>query len=300
MRRREALGLLALMLVVGGLSSCARPAEYTDGQLRIVSLSPAITQVVIELGLSDALVAVGDYDDIAPPGVPSLGPFTDLDLERLTTLAPTHVLAMTGDSGLPPRVTSLGEAGRFELADFDYPGDIKAVLTLTRGVGEALGRSERADRLVVALEYQLDAITALARDTPSPRALLVFGVDPVIVSGPGTVNDELLRRAGGVNAASSARVTAPVYDREALRGLAPEVIFLLEPGGMPWGGVDDPRLAPFRGLDLPAMRDGRVVVLNDPAVLLPGPSLAKTAASMAIALRPDLAEPIAEVFRDGP
>ncbi|MEM7627419.1 MAG: ABC transporter substrate-binding protein [Planctomycetota bacterium] len=298
MRRRSTLRLL-LALVGVGLISCAEPADYRDEHLRIVSLSPAITQVVIELGLADAIIAVGDYDELAPRGVPSLGRFNDLDLERLTTLAPTHVLATTGEVSLPDRVIQLGEAGRFALSDFDYPNDIAAALRLTRDVGVALGRAERVEELVTSIEHQLESIEALTAERDRPRALLVFATSPVMVSGPGTVNVELLRIAGGANAAADARVTAPVYDREALRALAPDAIFLMEPGGTPWAGPGDPRLDPFRGLDLPALQSGRVFVLNDPAVLLPGPSLATTAVSMAVALHPDLAGPIAEVFRDG-
>lgn len=299
MRRREAL-LLWLSVAALGLSSCARPADYADDHLRIVSLSPAITQVVIELGLADALVAVGDYDDLAPRGVPSLGRFNDLDLERLTTLAPTHVLAMTGQASLPPRVTELGEAGRFVLSDFEYPNDIAAAMKLTREVGVALDRAARTDAMAVAVETQLETIAEMTAARTRPRALLVFSTGPVMVSGPGTVNDELLRIAGGTNAAADARLTAVTYDREALRALAPDVLFLMKPGAEPLAGPGDPRLDVFRGLDLPAMRDGRVYLLNDPAVLLPGPSLATTAVSMSVALHPVLAKPIAEVFRESP
>ncbi|MEM9884241.1 MAG: hypothetical protein AAF800_15110, partial [Planctomycetota bacterium] len=124
MRRAEARGLFAwlavgagllLVLLVVSLLPRGGPRPLTDGQLRIVSLAPSITQVVNELGLGRRVVAVGDFDELAPPKTPSLGRYVDLDLERLTTLAPTHVLAMTGQAGLPKRVGEMADAGRFAL-----------------------------------------------------------------------------------------------------------------------------------------------------------------------------------------
>lgn len=290
--------LLALSLF---LFSCGdHPPQYTDGQLRVVSLSPAITHVVSELGLRESIVAVGDFDELAPLGTPSLGRYIDLDLERLTSIAPTHVLAMTGQAGLPARVSQMAEQGRFALADLPYPGRVEAGIGMIEAIGVALSREERGQALANEMRYQLDAFEALTRDRDRPRTLMVFNLDRVMASGPNTVNDELLRIAGGANAAAEATVTAPIYDREALRALSPEVILLLMPGEPPLTGIEDPRLDGLRGLSLPAMANDRVVLLNDPAVLLPGPSMVTTAVSMTVALHPDLAEPIAEVFRATP
>ena len=265
-----------------------------------MSLAPSITHVVLELGLGESLVGAGDGDALAPLGTPQVGRYLSVDLEKLLVLAPTHVLAQTGEAKLPRRVSDLARSGRFALADLEYPADPDAAVALIRAIGRELGRDQAADRLADGVAARLGDIAALTAPRPAPRALLVFSTDPLRVSGPGSVNDRLLRIAGGENAASAYRVSAPVLDREALRASAPEVVFLMEPGGAPWAGPDDPRRGPFEGLALPALRDGRVVVLNDPAVLLPGPSMAATAASMAEALHPDLDVAIAEVFRDRP
>lgn len=291
--------LFVLGVVLGACGQTSSP-QYSDGQLRLVSLAPAITHVLIELGLQDAIVAAGDYDDLAPVGTPSLGRYLDLDLERLTTLAPTHVLAMTGQAGLSESVTQMAEQRRFILADLPYPGRIDAGIQLIEQVGEAIGREAKTTKLADDMRYQLGRFAELTSGGDRPRALMLFNLAPVMASGPNTVNDELLYLAGGRNAAADATVTAPIYDREALRALAPEIIFLLMPGEPPLASADDPRLDALRGLGLPAMEHGRVYLLNDPAVLLPGPSMVTTVVSMSVALNPELAEPIAEVFRDTP
>jgi len=292
------VGLAATIL----MASCrdAGPPRYSDEQLRIVSLVPAVTHLLIEIGLQDAIVAVGDYDDLAPIGTPSLGRFIDLDLERLTTLAPTHVLAYTGQAGLSKRVTQMAEQRRFVLADFPYPGRVAEGLSLMEQVGETIGRETKTSALAEEMRYQLGRFARLTAGRDRPRSLMLFSLDPVRASGPHTINDELLSIAGGLNAVDDATVTAPIFDREALRVLAPDAIFLLMPGQAPLAGMNDPRLDPLRGLDLPAMENQRVFLLNDPAVLLPGPSMVTTSVSMAVALHSDLAEPIAQVFRETP
>ncbi|MEO1237948.1 MAG: ABC transporter substrate-binding protein [Planctomycetota bacterium] len=232
----------------------------------------------------------------------------DLDLERLATLAPTHVLATTGQVGLPTRVVEMAERRRIVLADLVYPNDLEEALGLIEAVGAALGRANRGAALAGRVRAELDGIAALTSAAAAeegeglPGVLMVFSTSPVMASGSGTVNDAVLRIAGGENAAGSSGggvgVSAPIFDREGLRAAAPDVLVLMMPGAEPLSGVDDARLDVFRGLGLPAMEEERVVLLNDPGVLLPGPSVSVTAASLAVALRPGLAEGVGGVFRE--
>ena len=305
MRRLDRLvaGCLPLLLSVflGGCDTQTAPSSATASAadaMRIVSLSPAITQVLVELDLADRLVAVGDYDEFAPVDTPSLGRYVDLDLERLTMLEPTHVLSMTGSAGLPPRVVAMADGGAFELADLTYPTAVSDAVQLIREVGSAVDYDQQAAELAYRLDERLRAIRELTDGRPRPSTLLVFDPRGLMASGPGSVNDELLHLAGGRNAASEAAVAAPVFDREAILELAPDVVFVMDPGGAPWSGPSDPRMGLLADLEVPAVRDGRVVLLNDPGVLLPGPSMDITAVSMVVALHPSLAEAVAEAMAD--
>ena len=104
--------------------------------------------------------------------------------------------------------------------------------------------------------------------------LLAFGTSPVWAAGPGTVNDEELRAAGGVNALADAAVPAVTLDEEALLGLAPDVVLLLLPGRDP----EDARAE--RAALKKTLEEGgvscRVEALVNPFVLLPGPNLPET------------------------
>lgn len=287
--------MMALMLAMAGCGD--RRAPSSGDAMRIITLAPALTQMVIDLGLTDALVGVAENDMAAPPGLPVVGNFTDVNTERLIAQRPTHVLMTTGKEGLPPRLHDLAASGHFELIAHGYPGSIDDVVRTLydpsnpASIGSALGKPQQAMELRHRLLASLDTLRKLTADRPHPRVLLVIGTGPLMASGPGTVHDELLEYVGAVNAAAHATVPAPTYDREALLALNPQVILLLTPSG---ADVAE-RLPELAGLPIDAVRDGRVMVLHDPLIMLPSTSLARIGAKIARAIHPELADAIQAV-----
>jgi len=297
-----ALALTLVALCVGLLTLAGReagPAPTGDiASVRVVSLSPAVTQWMSELGYADTLVGVGDGDALAPPGMPSVGTFVDVDLERLTGLAPTAVLAATAFEKLPPALRSAAERNGFALSAWAYPATIGDALAFGWRVGAALSEAERdagrGGAAAASVHRRLEAVAGAVAGRPAVPALLLFSTQPLQACGVGTVHNELLSLAGGVNVLGPAAGSAPTLDRELLRGLAPEVVFVMRPGAAPQRGRDDPRFEGLNGLGLPAVEAGRVVLLNHPAVLLPGPTMDTTAALFATALHPEREAAVAD------
>jgi ABC-type Fe3+-hydroxamate transport system substrate-binding protein len=168
------------------------------------------------------------------------------------------------------------------------------------GLGSVLHREHEAIQLKYRMFTQLARLSALTANLDRPTVLLVIASQgTVMASGPGTVHDQLLGPAGGANAVADATVTAPEYGREMLLAVAPQVIVLLRPGDPPLE-PNDPRLDVFAGLDIPAVRDGRIVLLNDPLILLPSTTLPRIAADLAKAIHPPIAEQVDQLFLDEP
>lgn len=274
-----------LLLVCLLLPSCAQePAPpAAAGPLRIVSLAPALTKMVADLGLLDQLVGVAQHDPVAPPATPVVGNYIDTDVERLLATNPTDVMTMVGKEGVPPRLRELARDGRFRLHVYPVTVNVEDVKTVVQQLGFVLGKLDESSALVQSMDSQLEAIQQAAPADAQPRVLLVIGLDPVMASGPGVVHDELLGRIGAVNVAANAAVTAPTYDREALLGMQPDVILLLLPDAPPLR-PGDPRLAGIADLDIPAVNNDRVVLLNDPLILLPSTNLPDIARQMAEAV----------------
>lgn len=307
------------VLVAGSVILCAGCDQRTSAppllpqlksEPRIVSLAPAITQILVDMGVSDSLVAVAQNDSAAPSPLPVVGNYVDLDIESLLATAPTHVLMMTGKEGAPKRLTELAAAGRFALMTYPSPQSVEDVArtlydeaedtdstSSTRSLGSLLGKAEQARKVKEQMLIGLDRLRALFADMSKPKVLMVIGTNPIMASGPDTVHDQLLETAGASNAAASATVGAPTYDRESLVGMDPEIILLLLPNAEPLIPIDrDPRLASFRDLPIKAVDQGHIVLINDPLVLLPSSSLTRIARAMAKAIHPDHADAIEETL----
>lgn len=309
-RYTVAVGLILAILFTAGCGNEEPPPASSASTVdlgeppRLVSLAPALSQMLVDLGLADTIVGVAEHDAAAPAGLPIVGNYTAVNTESLLAARPTHVLMMTGPDGPPASVSRLAESGLFDLYSFSFPLSIQDVGRVLYdevptddsgpSLGEALGAPQAAMRLKMRLMRQLAAIHALTADEEQPTVLMIIGTSPIMASGPGTVHDELLGFAGGLNAAADATVTAPEYDRELLLSIAPQVVLFLQPNA-PELTVGDARLASFIGLPIPAIQSGRVHVLNDPLVLLPSTSVGQVCAEMAKAIHPDLADEIDQI-----
>ncbi|MFW6059004.1 MAG: ABC transporter substrate-binding protein [Phycisphaeraceae bacterium] len=294
---------ILLIAIVSLLLPLTASGNQRDDAPRIVTLAPALSQMLVDLDMADHIVGAASYDDVVRDGLPVVGGFQDIDTERLLSLRPTHVLTMTTSNDPPARLRELAEAGRFELVSYRYPDTIDQVLDILhhdtqtdgpRRLGELLNIPQRAEQLKRRTRNQLDALRELTAERTPPKVLIVIGTGPVTASGPDTVNHELLAYAGGVNAAGEASVMAPTYDREALIALAPEVIVLMLPGAPPLTD-GDARLAEFAGLPIPAVERGRIHLLNDPLIVLPSTNLPQVGLAMARAIHPALDEALREL-----
>ena len=295
-----------LRLAVVG-SDMQPPTGEPGDKVRIVSLSPAISQMLIDMDVADKIVGVAEQDAAAPPGLPVVGNFLDVNTEKLFALEPTHVLTMAGYGGVPDSLSKHAQAMGLLVVGYPVPRSIEQISTIIvdetanhsagpRDLGTLLGLQERARALTGRMRSRLELLRSLtATSSQQPRVLLVFSVDPnVMASGPGTVLDSLLGYVGAVNAAAEATSTAPTFDREKLLATDPDVVLLLLPDAPPLKGIDeDSRLAAFRGLDIAAVRTGRIHLINDSFALLPSSTAPRIATAIARTIHPELAETIA-------
>lgn len=241
---------------------------------RVVSLAPSLTDTVVALGESGRLVGVTRYD--AAPEVrslPRVGGFLDPSPEAVVGLRPDLVLWLA-DGGAYPAVRKIAELGIPVLA-IPVVG-VPDVLRAARTVGAALGNAPAGERLAADLERAVHAAGERAASRPHPRVLLVIGRDPLVVAGPGSWPDALLRIAGGVNVVKGDRPW-PVYALE--RAVADDPDLVVD------AAVNEPADTIARLSAIPAVRAGRVVRLPDDRVLRPGPQLPAALVQLEDALR---------------
>lgn len=280
-----------MVAFVGGCTRDAPPPHTTAlsaAPRRIVSLSPAVTQIIADLGLGDQIVAVHQNDTFGSGRVESVGDNTAIDYERLVSLRPTDVFVQRLVGGMPPKLTQLADQFGWRVHTFaiDTLDDVRKAVhgsaDSSGSIGAALGVEAQAERLLRRVQRQMEAIEQATSRLDRPDVLLVVYTAPLNAAGPGTFLDTVLAAAGGRNVIdSNAAGLYPTLDRERLLALRPDVIIVFDPS--PAGDGVPP-------LQLPQGFEARIEVLRDPLCLLPSTNIPATTAALARLLHPSLGE----------
>jgi iron complex transport system substrate-binding protein len=281
---RSAIVTLVLMLGSTCLA-CSRPADPPSikgpagAGHRVVCLTPSTTEVVRAVGGIQMVVGVDQYSTnlVDVPEVhslPQVGSFLAPSLEAILALHPDIVLLDAVQSRV---VEGLNNSGiRFFALPMQTVSDVRAALI---SVGDALGVPEAGRAAAARLDADLEAAAATAGEAAKkagrrPRVLFVVdrragGLAGMIAAGPGTYIDELLGRAGVENVLHDAPVRYVQIAAEEVVARAPDVILDAMHDGDPEHAKAD--WAPLASV--PAVRDGKVVLLSDPMFVTPGPRL---------------------------
>lgn len=283
--------------------------------MRIVSLLPAATDIVAELGLSAALVGRTHECDWPPHDVASVPVVTgaDLDQDRLTSREISDAVGGSAHSGsslytldtdalatLRPDViltqdlcdvcaVSYEKVSRtVRLLDADTrvlslePRTLDDVLDCLVTVGDLLGVRERAERRRAELSIRLEHIRASVAGRARPRVVAIEWLDPLWPAGHWV--PEQITSAGGepLLAAPGEHTKAMTWD--AVRAARPDVVLVLPCGFPPDRTLSEAHLLTrLPGWsDLPAVRAGQVWVLDGPSYFnRPGPRVVRGAEVLA-------------------
>ena len=254
---------------------------------RIVSLVPAVTEMLFALGAGDFVIGVSSFDHY-PPAVESrtrVGALVDPDFERILSLKPDLVIVYSTQNDLVARL------GRANLPVFNYEHAGLADITDTiRKLGDRIGRSSEARREAERIERGLDDFRRRAVGQPRPVTALIFERDAgslrgMFASGGIGFLHDMLEVAGGTDAFADVQRQSLQLSVETLLARAPEVILELRPDE----GWSADRLARERDVwktlsSVPAIRTGRFYILADQRVLVPGPRVVEGVGQMFAAL----------------
>ena len=274
--------LIALVLSLAAAGCGAAPAPQPAGPpVRVVSLAPSVTEIVYALGEGSRLMGVCaqcNYPDAAVR-LPRVGGYLVPSVEAVLGTRPDLVIAVPSP-GNREAVQAVERAGVRVLVVHDRTlADLWATM---RSIAGALGVPERGERLVAEVGERLDGVRARIAGLPVRRVLLVIDHHPLVVAGVGTLQDELVRMAGGANVAADAGTVWPTLALEMVVERAPEVII---DAAM---GTDEGGRELFAGLDtVPAVRAGRVVPLRADVLFRSGPRVPEAAAALAAAIHPE-------------
>lgn len=298
MPRRFAALLGVLVFLAGGCSSqdppvvgspepaSEFPVMLTDDEgveatlpaepKRIVTFAPSHTEILFALGLGDRVVGVsGPFDDFPPEAaeveaVSGQGG-TEPNVEKVVELDADLVLTAFIGGEWKQRLRDLGVPVFTTLAASldDTIEDIHTVGTLT-------GSVEEADALANEIEADAQSIESSAAEE---RVTCFLELSDLFTVGPGSLEYDLLERAGCDPVTSVAEEPYPQWSAEQLVEDDPDVYLASEFGQ----GLDKVTNRP--GIkDLRAVKDGRVALVDGDLISRPGPRVAEGLRALADAL----------------
>jgi len=279
---RPALLLLAILLTATRADAAAAPR-------RVISLAPSLTEMVFALGAGDRLVGVTTYCNYPPAAqrVAKVGGLADgtLDLERVMALKPDLVLAI--GAGQQRSLDTFRRLGlRVEVVHSETFDDVFTALTR---LGSLLGREAAAKGLTAELSRRVERVRRAVASLPPgarPRVFYELWDRPLMTASRDTLIGRLIEMAGGVNVFAEVASHYPQVSPEAVVERRPELIVAPDHHA---SVVDARTLARQPGLaSLPAIRNGRILVLDGDLVSRPGPRVADALELLAHTFHPDL------------
>lgn len=257
---------------------------------RIVSLAPSNTEILFAVGAGKQVVGREDFSNYPEEAaaVVSVGGSTGkYNLEEVAKLQPDLILASPLTS--PEDLKSLQEITS-SVYVLPNPKDLEEMYANLVLVGTLTGHEAEAEKLVADLRGRAKAVLdKVAGVTEKPTVFYELdATDPAKpwTAGSGTFIDMLIGMAGGVNIGASLQGEYAQISQEELIVKDPQVIFL---GDALYGGITPESVAARPGWDgISAVKNNRVLTINDDLVSRPGPRMVDGLEALATALHPEL------------
>ncbi len=285
------LPFLIIFLAVAGTASGALQIKDDLGQTvslaaaprRIVSLYGGLSETLMALGLGPRVVARTQGDDCLQE-IPTVGTHLQPNVEMILALRPDLVV----QGGVPKGLPALRrlEAQGIAVAMF-APRNFADLFSTIKRLGVLTGRDQAGADLVSDMEAKLAAVARRVAGRKPVRVFFEVRYLNLLAAGQGSLVNDIITRAGGVNILKSPqKLTA--YNLEALIQEDPEV-YIIQQGPMN-RSPDDIYTRPYFQ-ELQAVRQRRVLVVEESLFSRPGPRSTAAVEQLARFLHPDAYAP---------
>ena len=269
-RPATACGLLAACALLACCSRGTGPTTAQAGSKRVVSFSPAITQMMFDMGLGEQVVGVTRFCEL-PAGVerPRVGDALSFNSEAILAVRPDVILTQTAAAKFQG-VLDVDSHVKVVPMSIESLSDIPAAMLK---IGQELGCEKVARRKADAFSQAVQAVEQRVRLLPRKRTIFVMGTDRPTAAGAGTFVADMIAAAGGVNvgAAISGQTIWRPAQIEAVIAARPDVLICqVSPGR-----EEAAKAYWMRWKDIPAATAGQVYIVSDPDWSIPGPHLAR-------------------------
>ena len=202
--------------------------NFLNATERIITLSPAVNEIVFALGLGDKVIANTDFCDfpIESKKIEKVGGYGSVSLEKVVNLNPTIILNQDYDKKLNQSLKDLN----FKTLVYKTNSleDIKFTI---KDLGEVFNKKEEAKNLNNQIENSLESLKNIIENQKiliviSPQSTLS---NQIFVVGNFIYFEDIIKASNNINAYQSSLKSQPSINSEKLITLNPDIIILLAP-----------------------------------------------------------------------
>lgn len=252
-----------------------------SSSLRIVSLSPVVTQEIFMLKAQKYLVGCSKYG-IVPKGfeIERVGTVTDADIERILKLKANIVFA---SSLLNPSDVKVLKRLGIRVIVFSQPESFKQICDDFIRVGEIVGKKDMAEKIVSEAMKEVNCIKDRLENVRKLKVFVQIGANPLFTATGSSFINDFVKFAGGVNIAENAK--SGLYSPAKVLKENPDAIIISQMG---FNGIKQAeKWKQFKFLS--AVKHNRILILNDYSLCSPTPvSFVKTLFKIAKFLHPEV------------
>ena len=202
----------------------------------IISLAPSTTQLLIDLGVADRIVATdtysaADYADELPAGIPAFD-MMNPDNEQIVALSSDLVFTTGMSYSWGEDVFASARDAGVTIIDIESAASLQEIMEQIVFIGECVKEKEAAEEIAQEMEAFLAEVKTLTEEAdPAVRKRVLFELStptadfPTIYSvGPGSYIDEILTLIGAENVAHDTDSPWITLTEEAAIACNPDVI----------------------------------------------------------------------------
>ncbi len=238
-----------------------RTVEVPSHPARVVSTSPAVTEILFTIGADSLLVGRTDFCTYPPEAadIESIGGISNLNIEKILSLNPDLVIS---GSMIPQKATD-------QLARMGVPvvcviekQHFEDLFDNIAAIGSLVDRADEAAALNTSLRSRVPEKPTATNSSPTVYYVVGFGATGNFTAGGNTFINDIIEMAGGRNVAKD--VTGWSYSTEALMNADPDYIMIRRED------VDNfVRTSPYKRLT--AVKKGHIIPIESGTVDLQVP-----------------------------
>ncbi|MCW4024222.1 MAG: ABC transporter substrate-binding protein [Candidatus Bathyarchaeota archaeon] len=264
---------------------------------RIVSMAPANTQFLFDLGVGNRVVGVTDYDDypydfsawFEAGNMTSIGGFYNPSLEVITSLQPDLILGTTIHDDILDNLRGQG----FKVIITD-PTNIEDIYNDITFIGKAVGAEENATTLISNIQGQISEVQEkIANITEKPTVYweVYFDESGITTAGADSWLNDVIAKAGGTNLFADLSGDYVSTSSEVIVQRNPDVIMMPEGmGSSSSGGVEAVKARPGWNT-INAVIDDHIYIFDEDLFNRPTSNVGLQVQQVAACLYPTLISP---------